>query len=102
VLNLAAQREMRPEQERLVEIEPDAAIERRPADMRAGGPGRAEEVHMMVLGVDARLFFSAPADAEVDPLMLPFGYGDFCRDLRRLLLRVQWFNVGELEQLHAV
>ena len=87
VLRLAAQREMRGEKVRLVEIEPDAAVERRPARVRASQPRVAEEVHVVIFGVHPRLFFRPVPDAEVDALVLAFGDRDPDRHLGRLQLR---------------
>ena len=61
LLRLGAEREVRAEEVRLVEVEPHAAIERRPAHVRAGRPRAAQEVHVVVLGVDARLLLGAVA-----------------------------------------
>ena len=102
LLPFAAQREVRAKQVRLVEIEADAAIERRLAPVRAGGARAAEEIHMVVFGVDARLFFGAVADAEVDALVLALRDRDARRHFGRLQLLVERLDVGELEQLHAV
>ena len=49
LLPLAVQREVRPEQVRLAEIEPHAAIERRPADVRPGRSRAAQEVQVVIL-----------------------------------------------------
>src|SRR5438876_7174938 len=57
---------------------------------------------MVVLGVDARLFFRAVADAEVHALMLAFGDRHLRWHLRRLLLCGFRLDVHELEELHPV
>ena len=49
LLPLGVQREVRPEQVRLAEIEPHAAIERRPADVRPGRSRAAQEVQVVIL-----------------------------------------------------
>ena len=93
---------MRREQIRLVEIEADAAIERRPAGVRAGGARAAEKIDVVVLAVDPRLLFRAIADAEVHPLMLAFRHGDARAHFGILAFGVQRLDVDELKQLHGV
>src|SRR6476620_4093844 len=93
---------MRRKEVRLVEVETDAAIERRPAAMHAGGACSAEEVHMVEFRVDARLLLSTVTDAEIQPLVFAFGHGDFRVHDGTLLLRIDRFDVDELEQLHRV
>ncbi len=93
---------MRTEQERLVEIEPDAAVERRIAHVRAGRARAAEEIQVVVFGIDATLLFRAVADAEVHALVIAFRDRHSRRDLVGLQLRILRLDVGELEQLHAV
>ena len=102
LLPFARRAKVRAKKIRLVEIEPDAAIERRPAHVRAGRPRAAEEVHVVVLGVDARLLLRAVADAEVHALVVALRHRHADRHFVGLLLRVQRLDVGELEQLHAV
>ena len=75
---------MRGEEIRLVEIEANAAIERRPSRVRACQARAAEKVHVVILGVDAPFLFRPVADAKVDPLMFTFGHGDANRHLGRL------------------
>ena len=70
--------------------------------MRAGGAGAAEEVDVVVLGVDARLLLGAVPDAEVHALVLALGDGHADRDFVGLLFLVQRLDVGELEQLESV
>ena len=87
---------------RLVEIELDAAIERRPAHMRARAAGGAEEIQTVIFGVDARLLFGAVADAEVHAVVRSLGDGDLHRHFGRLPLERDRFDVDELKQRHAV
>ena len=93
---------MRPEEERLVEVEADAAIERGIAHVGAGAARAAEEIQVMVFRIDAALFFRAVADAEIHPLVIAFGDGDARRHFGRLALGVHRFDVGKLEQLQPV
>src|SRR5205814_7173193 len=102
LLGLPAEREMGREEIGLLEVEPDPAIERGPADMRASRPSPAAKIQMMVLAVDPRLLLRAVPDAEIDPLMVPFGDGHPRRNFRRLLLRIQRFDVDELKELHPI
>src|SRR4029079_2192396 len=129
ILSFGAKREVRAKQIGLVEVEPNAAIERRPARVYAGAARTAEEIELVVLRINARLFFRAVAVAEVDTLMVALGDGDAHRNLIELLLgrrrltlirpaplavlrrrrlprpalrARQRLDVGELEQLHAV
>ena len=81
VLRLAAEREVRGEEVRLVEVEPHAPIERRPPRVHARCARAAEEVEVVVLGVDARLFLGAVPHAEIHALMLALGDRDARRDL---------------------
>src|SRR5207248_5957070 len=62
----------------------------------------SEEIHMMVLAVDARLLLRAVADAEVHALMVAFGDRDARRHLRRLLLLIERFDGRKLKERHAV
>ncbi len=96
------QREVGREQIRLGEIKADAAIERRPAGMCAGGASAAEKIDVVILAVDARFFFRAIADAEVHPLMLALRHGHARAHLGILPFGVQHFDVDELKQLHAI
>ena len=80
LLRFAADREMRREKKRLREIRTDTAVERRVACMEARRPRAAEEIHVVVFPLHALLLLGAVADAEVQPLMLPFGHGDFRHD----------------------
>ena len=49
------------------------------------------------------LWYTVSRDAaEIQPLVFPFGHGDFCVHDGTLLLRIDRFNVDELEQLHRV
>ena len=86
----------------LVEIDADAAVERRPARVDAGRSRPAEEVHVVILGVDAGLLFGAVADAEVHALMIALRDRDTDRHVLGLLLRVDRLDVRELEQLEPV
>ena len=54
LLPFTTQREVGREEVRLVEIETDAAVERRPAHMRARRPRAAEEIQVVIFGIDAR------------------------------------------------
>jgi hypothetical protein len=83
----------------LVEIDADAAVERRPARVDTGRSRPAEEVQVVILGVDAGLLFGAVADAEVHALMIALRDRDPDRHVVGLLLRVDRFDVRELEQL---
>src|SRR4029077_4547172 len=87
---------------RLREIEPQAAVETRPSSMRAGRSRAAEEVQVMVLGVDAPLFLGPVADAEIHTLMVALRDGDPHRHLVGLQLGAQRLDVGKLKQLEAV
>ena len=93
---------MGPEEVRLIEIDAQAAVERRPPRVRAGRARAAQEIQMVVLAVDAALFFGAVADAEVHPLMIAFGDGNAGRHFARMLLLVERLHVGELKQLQPV
>jgi len=57
---------------------------------------------VVVLAVDAPFFLRAVADPEVDALVFAFRDGHADRHLRGLLLGIEGFDVGELEQLQAV
>ena len=102
LLPFDAEREVRTEEVRLGEVEARASIERRPPDVRAGRSRAAEEVDVVILGVDARLFLGAVADAEVHPLMVPLRHGDADGNGVRLQFLVQRLDVRELKQLEAV
>src|SRR3954453_4186902 len=86
VLRFRAERKVRSKEVRLVEVEADAAIERRPTAVRAGGTRTAKEVHVMDLGVDPALLLGAVSNAEVHTLVLSLGHGDARVDHRTLLL----------------
>src|SRR5262245_28575573 len=83
----------------LVEVETDAAIEGRPACMYAGRPRPAQEVQMVILGIDARLLFRAVADAEVHALVAAFGDGDAHRNLIGLIGRRRLRRLSRLTRI---
>src|SRR5262249_2640699 len=87
VLAFGAKREVRGVEIRLVEVETEAAIERRPSRVDARGARPAEKVQMVVLGVDARFLFRSVADPEVHTLMIPLGDSNAHRNLVRLIGR---------------
>ena len=97
-----AERKVRREEIRLRELEPDAAVERRPARVRGCRARAAQEVHVPVLGVDARLLLAPVADAELGPLVVAFGNGHPRRHLVRLLVHFRRLHRDELEQLHPI
>ena len=57
---------------------------------------------MVVFGVGAGFFLGAVADAEVDPLVLAFDHRHTHPHFRLFALRVERFDVDELEQLEHV
>ena len=57
---------------------------------------------MVVLGVDAPFFFRPVANAEVDPMVLPFRDRHARGDFLRLQLGIERLDVDELKQLHAI
>ena len=57
---------------------------------------------MVVLGVDAPFLFRPVADAEVDPMVLPFRDRHARGDFHRLQLGIERLDVDELKQLHAI
>ena len=101
MLPFRPQREVGREQIRLGEIKADAAIERRPAGMRAGGASATEKIDVVVLAVDARFLFRAIAGAEVQPPMLALRDGH-ARAHFGSSFRAQDFDVDELKQFHAM
>src|SRR5262249_686226 len=86
----------------LGEIEADAAIERRPAAVYAGGSGPAEEVQVVILRIDASFLFGAVSQAKVHALMLTLRYRDARRHFARLFTLIELFYRGELKQLQPV
>src|SRR5919201_6016047 len=93
---------MRAEEVRLVELETNAAIERRVAHVRAGRSRAAEEIQMVILGVDAPFLLRPVPDAEVHAVVAPFRDGDARRDVLRLQLGIHRLDVRELKQLETV
>src|SRR5262245_40242205 len=93
---------MRREEIWLGEIDAHAAIQRGPPCVGAGRSCATQEVHVVVLSVDAPFFFRPVADAEVDPLVLPFRDGHANGYFLRLQLGIELLDVDELKQLHAI
>src|SRR5260221_12361825 len=89
LLPFRTEREVRREHVGLGEIDPNAAIERRPAGPDAGGSRAAQKIDVVIISVDARLLFCPVADPQVEALVLSFGHPDTSPDARRLTLRTE-------------
>src|SRR5438876_801112 len=96
-------REVRPKEVRLLEVQPDAAVERRPLGLGPRVPRATEEVEMVPADARARLLLGAVPDAERHALMLGLSNRHARRYLEGLLVAVLGgLDVRELEELHAI
>ena len=102
VLARYTDRKVRREEVRLVELETDAAIERRPPRVHRRHAGAAHEIEMPVLGVDPGAFLASVAGAEIHPLVFAFGHRHTGWEVLGLLIRFERLHRHELEQFHAV